>query len=101
MKHCRTILEAKVQDFSALKYGTNPLERMEKLLEEVSELDEAVIAYQKSPTKKNFEKFKDELGDSLFVLISLVGIYGTNIGELMENTMYKIKMRETDKNYKR
>ena len=101
MKNNRTITEAKIQELSDKLYGVDPIERMEKLNEEVAELDEAVINYGYSPTPKNLEKVKDELSDCLFVLVSKFKNYNTNFRELAEMAINKSKQREINPNFKR
>ena len=107
-KHNRTITEAKVQQLSALKYGTDPIERLEKLKEEIEELSQALnnceyddgsISYSENEPWR--ECVRDELSDCLFVLISLIGIYDTNIREIVDIAIHKIKQREIEPNYKR
>lgn len=98
--HNRTITEAKVQELSALKYGVIPLERFSKLEQEIEELSDSMIGYEFNNTN-TIDEVKDELSDCLFVLISLIGIYNTNIRELVEMAINKIKQREIDPNYKR
>ena len=94
MTNNRTITEARVQELSERLYGVNPEDRMGKFLDEVEELGFAMCNDQT-------ELIKDELADCLFVLISLMGIYNTNIRELVEMAINKIKQREINPNYKR
>jgi NTP pyrophosphatase (non-canonical NTP hydrolase) len=94
MKHNRTITEARVQELSELMYGVNPYERMKKLIEEIQELKVSI-------DNDGTEAVKEELSDCLFVLISLMWIYDTNIRELVEMAIDKITTREKNPNYKR
>lgn len=115
MTNNRTITEAKVQKLSERLYGVNPQDRVHKLEEEIRELfytieDHECIDPNSTPTLLNgiecssyatIYEVKDELADCLFILISIMGIYDTNIRELTEIAIHKIKQREIDPNFKR
>ncbi|CAK0748708.1 hypothetical protein CCP3SC1AL1_1620006 [Gammaproteobacteria bacterium] len=98
-KHNRTITEARVQELSERLYGIRPLDRVAKLDEEIKELFSVIIDH--SCDSATIDEVKDELSDCLFVLISLIGIYDTNIRELVDMAIYKIKQREINPNFKR
>ena len=99
-KHNRTIMEARVQELSEMLYGVDPLNRIDKLEEETKEFYEALIGYELNNTH-TIDEVKDELSDCLFVLISFMGIYDTNIRELADMAINKINKREIDPNFKR
>ena len=98
-KHSRTIMEARVQELSERLYGFDPIERLNKLQEEVGELFDAIG--NDIIDCGDEQEVKDELSDCLFVLISIMGIYDTNIRELADMAIHKIKQREINPNYKR
>jgi phosphoribosyl-ATP pyrophosphohydrolase len=101
MTHNRTITESKVQQLSTLKYGISQEERTLKMQEEFGEFIQAEFDYMNNPTMENKSKVVDELSDIAFVFISKLHAYDTNIRELAEMAIYKIKQREIDQNFKR
>jgi len=99
MKYTRTITEAKAYELACVEYRQRPLERMEKLNEETSELHEALRNDFGDP--KEIEKIKNELGDCWFLLNNLICHYGTSSRELADRTMNKIIIRRTNPDYMR
>lgn len=80
------------------RFGDSTEGRLEKAQEELSEL---VEAYKNAETVEDFEDFIEELGDVTLVLFHLAGIFSKSQDELVAMTLEKVKMRETNPNYKR
>jgi NTP pyrophosphatase (non-canonical NTP hydrolase) len=95
----RTIQEARVQELSNRKYGTDPIDRIDKLEEEVRELGKIIAMYKNELA--TIDEVKDELADCNFVLKSIFGIFDTTDRELIDIAIDKIKQREINPNYKR
>ena len=80
------------------RFGDSTKGRLEKAQEELSEL---VEAYKNAETVEDFEDFIEELGDVTLVLFHLAGIFSKSQNDLVEMTLEKVKIRESNPNYKR
>lgn len=80
------------------RFGDSTQGRLDKAQEELSEL---VEAYKNAETVEDFEDFLEELGDVTLVLFHIAGIFSKSQEELVAITLEKVKMRETNPNYKR
>jgi len=73
---------------------------IEKLVEEWKEIEEALIEYEKKPSKTTKKELEMEIGDELFALICLANSKGINIDECFNLTMDKNRNRAKN-NYKK
>lgn len=73
---------------------------IEKLMEEWQEIEEALAAYEQSPTENNMKSLKIEIGDELFALICLANSKGINLDECFNLMMEKNRNRAKN-NYKK
>ena len=80
-------------------YGRNQYIRMQKLREELEELDHAITKYILDDV--NSEDIIDEMIDVVAVISHLCSIFGTDINKLLLQAHDKVKGREKDPNYKR
>lgn len=80
-------------------YGRNQYIRMQKLREELEELDHAITKYILDDV--NSEDIIDEMSDVVAVITHLCSIFGTDINKLILQAHDKVKGREKDPNYKR
>lgn len=80
------------------RYGDRTHDRLLKAAEEVKEL---VEAYKSADTVEDFDDFIEELGDVTLVLFHIAGIFCKSQEDLVAMALEKVKIRETNPNYKR
>ena len=66
--------------------------------EEKNEIQEALLAYEQSPTIENLKKVKIEFGDELFAIICLANKKGISLEECFNLMMEKNRNR-AENNY--
>jgi NTP pyrophosphatase (non-canonical NTP hydrolase) len=68
--------------------------------EEKNEIQDALLAYEQSPTAENLKAFKTEIGDELFAIICLANKKNISLEECFNLMMEKNRTRE-ENNYKK
>lgn len=91
MKQIPDITEAIAAKQGNAKWGTDIYLIIEKLKEEIKELEET----------KTTEEFIDELADCQFIITRLTLLYEQSCSSLLIRAMKKHKIRETNPNYKK
>lgn len=84
-----------------LRFKNNsPKNQFGKIIEELKELQEAIIIFQKNPTKENKLNIGAELMDSIESLNTMSNLYFTIAEQKQINLTHKSKMRtRIQKNY--
>ena len=59
------------------------------MVEEEKEIEEALLNYEKAPTKENLKAFKTEIGDELFALVCLANKNNISLEECFNLMMEK------------
>lgn len=78
----------------------SPLAMMARLTEEVGELARGINHYHGEKQKKDSESEKEiseELGDTLFVLITMANALEIDLGKSFQETMDKFEERDSDR----
>ena len=78
----------------------SPLAMMARLTEEVGELARGINHYHGEKLKKDSESEKEiseELGDTLFVLITMANALEIDLGKSFKETMAKFEKRDSDR----
>lgn len=83
------------------KYGRDTAVRLEKLNEELLELNREVLLYFSDNDINNIEDICDEMSDVVAVIAQLCSICGTDLNKLLKQAYKKVKGREKDPNYLR
>lgn len=83
-----------IAEWKNLNYGVELKERMEKLKEEMMELDAEV-------KEGNYEGMIEELADVIFIVDHIATLIGTNIEDMAKYAVHKNLMREFNPKYKR
>ena len=83
------------------KYGRDEIIRLDKLNEELLELNREVLLYFSNNDINNIEDICDEMSDVVAVIAHLCSIFGTDLNKLLKQAYNKVKGREKDPNYLR
>lgn len=78
----------------------SPLAIMARMTEEVGELARGINHYHGEKQKKESEsekEIKEELGDTLFVLITMANALDIDLSQSFEETMDKFQTRDKDR----
>ena len=95
-------MQKKVDDYiGQFKAGYfSPLAMMARLTEEIGELARGINHYYGEKQKKGSESEKEiseELGDTLFVLITMANALDIDLEESFQETMNKFQVRDSDR----
>lgn len=91
------IVEKNIIEYYDNRYGKDLHSRLDKLLEEMFELTEEI--HKKG--ELDFDKIKKEIGDVVSICIHILNILGSDIDNVLIDTLVKNKIREIIPNYDR
>ena len=94
-----TLTEKNLLKIFNQKYGTEIVSRLEKLSEEIKELDNSIAGFTMGDN--GIAEIKDEMSDVLALITHVCDIVGTNTRQLLFEALDKAKGREKDQDYKR
>lgn len=92
--------EQQIINYFSEKYGTDIFLRLKKLREEMNELIDAELEYVYPFTQHNRQHLKDELSDVLAVAIHAAHCLGETSETMLNRAYEKVKIRETNPEYK-
>lgn len=72
-----------------------PFEMLAALVEEVGELADAMLAYERVKGEAKGERLEEELGDVLFALLCIANHYGIDAGKALRLTVAKYGERDS------
>lgn len=102
VKHQReNSIERELVELFDKKYGRDEAVRLDKLNEELLELNREVLLYFSNNDINNIEDICDEMSDVVAVIAHLCSIFGTDLNKLLKQSYNKVKGREKDPNYLR
>lgn len=94
-------IEKELVELFDKKYGRNEVLRLDKLNEELLELNREVLLYFSDNDINNIEDICDEMSDVVAVIAHLCSIFGIDLNKLLKQAYKKVKGREKDPNYLR
>lgn len=94
-------IERELVELFDKKYGRDEALRLDKLNEELLELNREVLLYFSNNDINNIEDICDEMSDVVAVIAHLCSIFGTDLNKLLKQAYNKVKGREKDPNYLR
>lgn len=94
-------IEKQIVELFDKKYGRDEVLRLDKLNEELLELNREVLLYFSDNDINNIEDICDEMSDVVAVIAHLCSIFGTDLNKLLKKAYNKVKGREKNPNYLR
>ncbi|NJE07791.1 hypothetical protein E3E31_04510 [Thermococcus sp. M39] len=71
-----------------------PFEMLAAVMEELGELSDEMLKFEKIKGKGSIEKLEEELGDLMFALFCIANYYGIDVEKALLNSIAKYRNRD-------